>query len=60
MLSGYWEFVRVGGAYIVNLGHMESLNSQELEMDNGKKIYLPRGSYQALREQYFAYYCGEE
>lgn len=60
MLSGYREFVRVGIAYIVNLEHVENLNSKELQMDNRKKIYLPRGSYQPLREKYFNYYCAEE
>ena len=56
MLCGYPEFVRVGAAYIVNMEHIVSLNRQELEMDNGKMIYLPRGSYQPLREKYFGYY----
>lgn len=59
MLSRYPEFVRVGGAYIVNLEHVEGLNSRELQMDGGRKIYLPRGSYQSIREKYFDYYCGE-
>ena len=39
ILSCYQEFVRVGVAYIVNLVHVESLSRQEVEMDNGKKIY---------------------
>lgn len=60
MLSRYDNFVRVGIAYVVNLDHVDSLNAQELQMDNGKKIYLPRGSYQPLREKYFGYYCEEE
>ena len=59
MLSRYQNFVRVGIAYVVNLDHVDSLNAQELQMDNGKKIYLPRGSYQPLREKYFGYYCEE-
>ena len=59
MLSRYQNFVRVGIAYVVNLEHVDSLNAQELQMDNGKKIYLPRGSYRALREKYFGYYCEE-
>lgn len=59
MLSRYRNFVRVGIAYVVNLEHVDSLNAQELHMDNGKKIYLPRGSYQPLREKYFGYYCEE-
>ena len=60
MLSRYPEFVRVGIAYIVNLEHVDNLNAREVQMDDGKKIYLPRGSYQPLRERYFGYYCGEE
>lgn len=60
MLSPYREFVRVGVAYIINLEHIESLSRKELSMDNGKVIYLPRGSYQPLREKYFTFYCGEE
>ncbi|MCM1126950.1 MAG: LytTR family DNA-binding domain-containing protein [Lachnospiraceae bacterium] len=60
MVSRYQEFARVGIGYIVNLEHIDSLNAQELQMDDGKKIYLPRGSYQPLRDRYFAYYCGEK
>lgn len=56
-LSRYQEFVRIGVAFIVNLGYIGSLNAKEIHMDNGKKIYLPRGAYKGLREQYFTYYC---
>ena len=57
MLSCYDEFVRVGISYIVNLEHLKSLNAQEMKMDNGNILFLPRGSYQPLREKYFQYYC---
>lgn len=57
MLSPYTEFMRVGIAYVVNMEHIECINKLEIQMDTGKKIYLPRGSYQMLREKYFAYYC---
>lgn len=56
-LSQYQEFVRIGAAFIVNLGYIGSLNAKEVCMDNGVKIYLPRGTYKGLREQYFNYYC---
>jgi len=59
LLSHYQEFVRIGVAFIVNLGYISSLNAREIEMDNGAKVYLPRGTYKSLREQYFSYYCGE-
>lgn len=60
MLSGYPEFVKVGISYIANLEHVVSLSTRELQLDTGEKIYLPRGSYQPLRERYFAYYFEEE
>lgn len=60
MCSIYQEFVRVGASYIINLKHIDNLNAQELQLDNGQKIYLPRGTYRCLREQYFDYYCSEE
>ncbi|MBD5533746.1 MAG: response regulator transcription factor [Lachnospiraceae bacterium] len=60
MFSPYREFARVGVSYLVNLKHVESLSRQELQMDDGKNIYPPRGSYQSLREQYFSYYCEED
>jgi len=58
-LSRYQEFVRLGVAFIVNLGYIKSLNAKEIQMDNGRNIYLPRGTYKDLREQYFSYYCRE-
>lgn len=58
MLSQYEEFVKVGASYIVNLSHVDSLNSHEICLDNARNIYLPRGAYQPLREKYFQYYCG--
>lgn len=58
-LSQYQEFVRIGAAFIVNLGYIVSMNAKDICMDNGIKIYLPRGTYKGLREQYFSYYCGE-
>lgn len=57
MLAESPEFVKVGISYIINLEHVNSLNARELEMDNGGRIYLPRGSYHPLRESYFGYYC---
>lgn len=60
MICDFQAFVKVGASYIINLEHVDSLNAQETKMDNGKKIYPPRGAYRLLWEQYFDYYCGEE
>lgn len=49
--------VKVGVSYIVHLEHIVSLNASEVHMDLGRKIYLPRGTYRCLREQYLDYYC---
>lgn len=57
MLSDYQEFVKVGSAFIVNLEYIDSLNAQDIYLAGGKRIYLPRGAYKGLREQYFNYYC---
>ena len=54
-LSDCSEFVRVGATYIVNLMHVENLNARQIQMAGQRIIYLPRGSYKPLREQYFRY-----
>lgn len=59
MLEPYSEFMRVGVAYLVNMEHIECVGKQEIRMDTGKKIYPPRNAYQAVRDRYFSYYCGE-
>ncbi len=60
MCAACQELVKVGASYIVHLGHIASMNAQEARMDNGQRIYLPRGTYRLLREQYLDYYCGKE
>ena len=59
-LSEYPEFVRIGAAFIVNLDYIDSMNAQDISLDTGKRIYLPRGAYKTLKELYFRYYCEEE
>lgn len=59
MLSQYPEFVRVGSAYIMNLEYIDNLNALDICLTTGEKLYLPRGAYKLLKEQYFRYYCGE-
>ncbi|MDE6662611.1 MAG: LytTR family DNA-binding domain-containing protein [Lachnospiraceae bacterium] len=56
LLCSYKGFVKLGVSYIVNMEHIERLDTQMLLLDNGKEIYLPRGSYKELRERYFDYY----
>ncbi len=59
-LSEYPEFVRIGAAFIVNLDYIDSMSAQDIFLNTGKKIYLPRGAYKILKELYFRYYCEED
>ena len=58
--SEYPEFVRIGAAFIVNLDYIDSMSAQDISLNTGKKIYLPRGAYKTLKELYFQYYCEED
>lgn len=56
MVSEFEDFVTVGRIYIVNLGYVDALTAKEMTLTTGKVIYLPRGSYRALKEHYFKFY----
>lgn len=55
LLCTHRMFAKLGVSYIVNLEHIEQLGTQMLQIDNGTKIFLPRGSYKELREKFFHY-----
>ena len=54
----YEEIVRVGKWYIINMDHVEGLDSRSVQMFGGHTLYLPRGAYQSIRKQYITYYTG--
>ncbi len=58
-LSDFFDFVRLGSTYIINLSHVNSFTSKFLYLDNGKKLNIPRGAYAVFRERYFTFYCGK-
>ncbi len=60
MLSEHEAFVKAGVSYIINLIHVKSISAQSVKLDNGMQIYLPRGAYPGLKEQYFRFYCTED
>ncbi len=60
LLSEYPEFVRIGAAFIVNMDCIDSMSAQDICLNTGKKIYLPRGAYRTLKEMYFKYYCEDD
>lgn len=57
LLSSYPEILRIANSYIVNLEHIDSISINELLLDDGTTIYLPRGAYRSLRKNYLDYYC---
>lgn len=56
MLAARQEFMKMGISYIINLKHIDRLGTETLQFDNGKEIYLPRGSYKPLSDRYFNHY----
>ncbi|MEG1884513.1 MAG: LytTR family transcriptional regulator DNA-binding domain-containing protein [Clostridia bacterium] len=55
-LGEFPDFVRIGSTYIVNLGYVDSLTAKEMTLSTGEVIWLPRGSYNLLKRQYFDFY----
>lgn len=55
-LKDFPDFVRVGSIYIVNMGFVNGLTAKSMLLTTGQTIWLPRGSYAALKEQYFKFY----
>lgn len=56
LFMAYGEIIRIGKWYIINMDHVERLDSQAVQMSNGQILYLSRGAYQSLRNRYIAYY----
>ena len=58
LFLAYEEIIRIGKWYIVNMDHVEGMDSRAVQLSNGQQLYLPRGAYQALRKQFITYYAG--
>lgn len=56
-LNQFIDFCRCGNSFIINLSHVKKITIKQVEMDNGKKIQIPRGNYTVLKQKYFNYYC---
>lgn len=60
ILEDFPQFLRCGSSYIVNLSHIASVNREEICMDNGRNIYLPRNKAAEFKKMYFTFYFGGE
>ena len=58
ILEGFSQFLRCGSSYIVNLNHIIAVDREEIRMDSGDRIYLPRNRAAEFKKKYFAFYFG--
>lgn len=56
MLEGFCQFGRCGRSYILNMNHVVSVDREEIVMDNGSTVYIPRNKAAEFKKEYFAYY----
>ena len=56
LLEGYSQFGRCGRSYILNMNHIVSVEREEIVMDNGSMIYIPRNKVAEFKKAYFSYY----
>ena len=56
LLEGLRQFGRCGRSYILNMNHIVSVEREEIVMDNGSKIYIPRNKAAEFKKVYFSYY----
>lgn len=55
-LDGMDCFTQIGKMYLINFHYVKNISSSTLTMVGGTEIFLPRGVYNRLVEQYFAFY----
>jgi len=56
MLGRFPQFGRCGRSYILNMNHIVSVEREEIVMDNGSIIYIPRNKAAEFKKWYFSYY----
>lgn len=56
LLGSYSQFGRCGRSYILNMDHVIFVEREEIAMDNGYTIYIPRNKAAEFKKAYFAYY----
>lgn len=61
MLSKYGGFVRIGGAYIVNLRYVKNISRTEVLLYDQTAIQIPRGKYTEIKNAFWNFQCeGQE
>ncbi|MDE5801341.1 MAG: LytTR family DNA-binding domain-containing protein [Lachnospiraceae bacterium] len=60
ILEKFPQFCRCGSSFILNLQHIVAVDGEEISMDNGSRIYMPRNRAAEFRKIYFSYYFETE
>lgn len=56
ILEGFPQFTRCGRSYILNMNHVISIEREELILNDGSVIYLPRNKLAEFKKSYFIYH----
>ncbi|MEZ3425804.1 MAG: LytTR family DNA-binding domain-containing protein [Lachnospiraceae bacterium] len=56
ILERFPQFCRCGSSFILNLQHITLVEREEINMDNGSRIYIPKNKIAEFRKTYFSYY----
>ena len=56
VLERFPQFGRCGRSYILNMHHIISMEREEILMDDGNMIYIPRNKAAEFKKVYFSYY----
>lgn len=52
-------FIRTHRSYLVGIAYIKRISKSEVTLDNGEKVPLSRGNYQAVNQSFIKYYMGE-
>ena len=56
MLKPLSQFARCGRSFILNMNHIVSIKQEEIQMDNGRLVYLPKSRTAEFKKLYLSYY----
>lgn len=59
LLEKFPQFAKCGSSYIINVEHIVAMAREELRMDDGSRIYIPKKWVKEIKERYFAYCFGD-
>lgn len=58
-LEKFGQFIKCGSSYIINAEHIVTLAREEIHMDDGSRVYIPKKRAKEIKERYFNYCFGD-